>query len=274
MINLILALMAAGNSPTLIEAIRAAGLTSNLKLCLDAADYASYPGTGQQWLDTSGNGYDFFRGTTGSGDAFDPTFNGPPGVAGPDTYWSTDGGDLFRYDTSNETWMNALHKDSAAFSVLCFVYVPNTSSDNTIFGTTATTAVTGIGTMLLLDSSERPRFLVANGSSFSSNITGTALSVGWHVLGLSVDEAAGAGFLYADGAYNQVSSSDTFTATYSSPSASNASGVMSILSVGNEQALADSGTKIAGLAIWQGAALTKGNFDAIYSQVRGRYGLS
>ena len=58
----------AGSKPTLarmpaITMLRRLGLTNGLKLCLDAGDANSYT-SGEPWLDTSGNGYDFNRGTT------------------------------------------------------------------------------------------------------------------------------------------------------------------------------------------------------------------
>jgi len=103
---------------TLIDAITTAGLTSGLQLALDAGDTNSYSGSGQSWLDTSGNGYDFFRGITGGANSDDPTFNGTSGGISINEYWSFDGDDFFIYDSANETWMNNLHKNNAQWSWL------------------------------------------------------------------------------------------------------------------------------------------------------------
>ena len=77
-------------------------LTTNLKLCLDAGDINSYSGSGQKWLDRSGLGHDFFLGVDGSANTDDPTFNGSPGNASSNEYFSVDGGDFFRYDSTGE----------------------------------------------------------------------------------------------------------------------------------------------------------------------------
>ena len=41
---------------SLIDILTALGLTTNLKLCLDAGDSVSYDGTSQDWVDRSGAG--------------------------------------------------------------------------------------------------------------------------------------------------------------------------------------------------------------------------
>src|SRR5688572_10725967 len=110
---------------TLLTILNGLGLTANLKLCLDAGDNLSAPAAATSWLDRSGNGYDFFRGTTSGADATDPTFNGTPGELSAAEYWSFDGGDFFRYDTTNETWMQNLHKNNALLSFFCWLYLPS-----------------------------------------------------------------------------------------------------------------------------------------------------
>jgi hypothetical protein len=56
------------------------GLVTNCKLVLDAGEASSYT-SGQSWLDLSGNGYDFFLGSTSGAAANDP-FGGPLGGGG------------------------------------------------------------------------------------------------------------------------------------------------------------------------------------------------
>jgi len=101
------------------EIIRGLSLDTNLKLCLDAGEGDSYT-SGQSWLDLAGSGYDFFLGQDGSSDSTDPTFNGVANTMTSSEYWSFDGGDYFTYDTTNETWMENLHKAGALLIlVLC-----------------------------------------------------------------------------------------------------------------------------------------------------------
>src|SRR5688572_18803052 len=101
-------LLFGGAGLSLFQAITQAGLTSNLQLCVDSGDALSYPGSGQKFLDRSGNGYDFFLGVDGTVESTDPTFTGEVGTG--KAYWALDGTAFFTYDTTNETWMQNIHK--------------------------------------------------------------------------------------------------------------------------------------------------------------------
>lgn len=246
-----------------------ASLTTNLKLCLDAGDSASYDPSVQtnKWLDRSGGGYDFFRGSGTGSDAADPTFTGIAGATG--SYWAFDGGDYFTYDTTNEAWMQTIHKDNAIFSIVAF-YFP-TVGVNGLIGNSA--AVTGFqfinnsGISFQVDDAGGTTLSVSGDSSVSNNA--------YHMAGISLNEATGAGggFLYLDGNYEQVSSSDTFNSTYSSPSISNASYTLQIAANGNAYIPVKASSRLAAVAVWQGTALTKANMDTIWAAMRGRFGI-
>lgn len=257
---------------SLYEAIIAAGLTSNCKLVLDAGDASSYS-AGQSWLDRSGNGYDFFRGATSGSNTDDPTFTGSAGDLTSSTYWSFDGGDFFTYDTTNEAWMEALHKDNALFSLIASVYIPDAAVHG-VFGTMGT-ATTNIGVRLQFTTVEKLQFIVAGGASALNKTTDNAVSAGaWHIIGLSIDEAGGSvSFFYTDGGYSQVSASNTFDAAYLSPSSSSATYTMQIGAAGNNGFPLANTTRLGFLGIWQGTALSKANFDTLYASTKGRYGL-
>lgn len=260
------ALLAAGETPsgsTLIAAITAAGETANLQLCLDAGDSSSYT-SGQSWLDRSGNGYDFFLGATGSAQSDDPTFTGAAGYLG--SYWALDGGDIFKYDTTNETWMQNIHKNSAAYTILAIF----SGANGYICGTNGGAGNTGF---MLYSTANKMTLRVENsGSVVLTKTHDTALSSGYpHFVSVSLNEATGAGggFMWADGNYLQVSSADTFDSTYTSPSAGNASYTMELASLGNAQGTA-SGSKLMGFVVWS-RALSKSSLDSIYSEIQGRY---
>ncbi len=261
-------------TPTLIEAITTAGLTANLQLALDAGDSNSYSGSGQKWLDTSGNGYDFFLGDDGDADTDDPTFNGSSGGLSDAEYWSSDGGDFFRYDSANETWMNNTHKNNAAFTIFIAAYL--TTGSTTFFGTN--NGGSGVGLQWNQSGTDKNRLVVANGSGtsmdsgFADDIT--PLNT-WVMQAVVVDEAAGAGggFLWRDGAFNQISSSDTFNATYTSPSAAAAQHTMAIAANGiGTNGFLQSGSRLAMFAAFD-SALTKTNLDDLFTLVRGRLGI-
>ena len=247
----------------LYDAIVAASLTTNLQLCLDAGDPASWPGSGLKWLDRSGNGYDFFLGTDGTTAA--PTFVGAAGNR--QSYWLFNAASYFTYDTTNETWMQNLHKNNAVFSCIEIGY--STSGSPTLWGDSAGT--TGIRR-------DTYRTMVVNNATATVNSkTGdtTDNENAWNLSGLSLTEATGAGggFFYLNGAYNQVSASDTFDSTYSSPAAGNASHTFQIGATGNASTPSGIGSRISCVAIWGGTAISKANMDTLWASMRGRFGL-
>lgn len=260
---------------SLSQAIASAGLTTNCKLILDAADVDSYPGTGQKWLDRSGNGYDFFRGNSASSEGADPTFTGTAGDISRSTYWAFDGGDYFTYDTTNETWMDSLHKDGAIWSALIAFQIPNLGAQAALFGTAETT---NPGVNFTMDASEKLEVKAFRSGATALNVTaGTGVSQNtWHIAGLSINEptGSGGGFLYLDGNYLQVAGNNTFDATYSSPSSSAAERPLQIGARGGDQERLANGSRLGFLAIWQGTALSKANFDTLYTALKGRYGLA
>jgi hypothetical protein len=245
--------------------VRSLGLTDGLKLCLDAGDAASYA-SGQSWLDLSGNGYDFFRGADGSATASDPTFNGTAGRLSGGEYLSFDGGDYFTYDSANETWMHALHKDNALFSSVQWVYSASPTSNNKLWGTRGASGNTGC--VLTLGTSNL-NFIVQNAGAgvLSQSTAGLPSANAWHFVAMSLDEAAGANGLklVLDGAVSSL------TSTYSSPAAGNASFTLQIGAGGNSNAPVANNTRIAMHLMWQGVALTVEQLAALYQATRRRF---
>ena len=255
-------LLVAGGSNALkaIDAITLAGLTTNLVLCLDAGDANSYT-SGTKWLDVSGGGYDFnFTGT--------PAFTGSVGSLA--AYFDLDGvGDLFTYDTTNEVWMNSIHKDSAVYTMIAFSL--STASARSLAGTSADDASSiGFAFRELTNDRVRLRILDASGvSAFEQTAVSPAIGTdgAWNMLGLSVNEAGGAvSFFNANG------SSDTaFDAAYTTPSASDATYTMQVGAAGNSVQPFEG--RIAIVMMWSGTALTSANMATLFSLLRGRFGI-
>jgi hypothetical protein len=261
---------------TLIEHLSSLGLTTNLKLCLDAGDAASYT-SGQKWLDTSGNGHDFFRGTSSSTQSSDPTFNGSAGGKSSAEYWSFDGGDKFTYDNTNETWMQNLHKDGAIFTFACWFYRnTNTPSDLwQLFGTLSDTS-TDTGIHFYVDDTDYRLVVhvVNNGDEVlgvsSIAEAGVTTLNAWNFISVSINEPAGAGGIIYN--LNGVGAVEAELASYVSPSASNADATATIGALGSNFPF-PSGTRLAQLAMWEGTALTADNLAAIYEATRSRSGV-
>lgn len=265
----------AGRRETLIDAITKAGATTNLRLCTDAGDINSYSGSGQDWIDVSSepNADEIHLGTTAGASASDPTFVGTAGDLS--SYFSFDGGDTFAYGAGQETWMVTMHRNGAAWSAVFGIYFAATTSE--VFFKGFLDSNTGGGMQLAIASGNFDVTVSNAGNSGQALVvTGdSTISAGaWHFLGVSIDESAGAGggFLYVDGDYDQVSGSDTFDATYSSPTVTNPNGFGWFGRYDGGQVMSNGGRGMFG-AMWNGTALSKAQMDAIFARVRGRLGI-
>ena len=261
--------------PKLIDVLTNLSLTTDLELCLDAGDSLSYS-SGQSWLDRSGNGLDFFRGADGSAASDDPTFNGNAGGLFVSEYWSFDGADFFKYDSASEAWMETLHKDAAIFSLAAWIYIAS-SLRVPIFSTGgAASDQVGIYTETTGTARDFTLGVVKASAPLPLDVTGdtAANNDAWNFVGLSIDEnGSNVSHMYINGAVNQVSAADTFDASYTSPSSAAATAPAKIGTFANETGFAGNGSGIAELAVWEGSVISKANFDAIYSQTRGRFGI-
>lgn len=252
---------------SLKDIIDGLSLTTGLKLCLDAGDSNSYNPSVQtaKWLDTSGNGYDFYRGNSSAGDPQEPTFNGTAGGLSPSEYWSFDGGDYFTYDATNEAWMDNLHKDGSTFSLVAAFY-RNSGSDLVRIFTTGSNN-TAIGCRILISATSILNFIIANGSASQTVLQATTAvnSSGWTVLGLSYDENTGNWVSVING------SVDSGTQTFTAPSTSNASMVarigVQVGVVGGNTA----NTRQSLQAIWEGVALTSAQLTDLYNEINQRF---
>lgn len=259
--------------PNFFEVLTSLGLTSNLRLCLDAGALASYE-TGQKWLDLAGGGYDFFRGADGSVATDDPTLVGTPGAVDGVTAFEFDGGDRLVYEAANETWMNSFHKDLGKGTLLMW-YRPAVATIHSIGGTiTSSGAAIGIAADIGATSGTKCEFQVADGAS-ELYVISDAITISldtWHLFATSFDEGVGTGFFFLDGNYVQVAAANTFTCTYPSPTASDATTTFELASEGNGTVLFSNGSRLATVAIYD-AALTKTNLDDIWTNTRTRFGV-
>jgi hypothetical protein len=259
-----------------MAAITAANLGNNLVFALDAGDGASYGG-GTSWLDTSGNDHHFFLGATNGVDSTDPTFNGLPGALSSAEYFSSDGGDLFTYNTSNPAAIDALHKDNAAFTLLATIWDPPGSTFS-LLGTAS--LISNVGIDIRIRGTDKVTIEGVNGSGSTQLLSKTsdaAISTNaWTVVALSINEAGGSSgsFLWEKGSYLQVGSSNTFDAVYTSPSASGATHTAQIGARGNSASPLPNTGRIAQIALWS-TSISKVNLDALYGQagIKTRFGL-
>lgn len=252
---------------TMFSAIERLGLTSGLKLCLDASDINSYSGAGQSWLDTSGNGYDFFRGSTSASQATDPTFNGVAGAQSSSEYWSFDGGDYFTYDTADETWMQNIHKNNAQFTLCAWVYL-GAVANMAVAGTTSTDPAKGCWAMGVSAASKLEiDILNTSGSAYEALSTQTVSVNAWSFLGVSINESAGTGTLQVGDVQQAI------TPTYSSPLSTNSDAPMQIGAAGSSLQPLANGSRVAIFSAWEGASLLSGDMLSIYNATKSKFGL-
>lgn len=244
------------------------GALEGAKLILDAGDGASYT-SGQKWLDLSGNGYDFFLGADGAATATDPTFNGTADRKSSGEYFSFDGGDYLTYDTTNETWMQNVHKNNAKLTIALWAYHVDTGVTS-YCGTRGDTTGTGF-IYARLSGVGVQAFRCFNAGVDCLTIDGTSTTQlplnQWGMTAISIDEAAGTGSFFMNGVQ------ETFTSTYVGPSAGNASFTFQVGARGNANSPVSSGTRIGSFMMWEGQTLTLGQLQAIYATTRGKFGV-
>jgi hypothetical protein len=252
------------------DIIAGAGAPAPL-ICLDPAFAASYPGSGQTYADLSGHGNDFKLGTGSGGDGADPTFHGSGGGQSGSEYFSVDGGDTITVVGSNPC--QSFHKNNAAFTILQWI---NLALDGVnqcgVCGDQVFTINNGF--RFDVNSNGALNFRTGNGSVQNFITTGSPGAVPsgeWCLIGISIDEAAGAsgGFFFGNDTF------ELFDATYPSPSGSNATGVLSFsgwegtTSTGRMM----NGSLLGPAAIFN-AALTQAQVQAIWAESGIRYGVT
>lgn len=240
------------------------GLMSGLKVCLDAGDSASYS-SGQVWLDRSGNGYDFNRGSGSGSGSDDPTFNGTVGGTSKNEYFSLDGDDYFSYDSSTEAWMDAMHQDSALWAFAGMLNIG--SSATRLFGNQGT----GIGTVAYINAGVDTLTLsVTKLPALNAFFEALSIAVptGDVFVAMRVNEAGNSWSAIVNGV-----TANGASCTYSAPSAGVASNPLEIGAQGGGTLPAPSGTRFYSAAFWQGTVPSLASLQALSTAARGKFGV-
>ncbi len=241
------------------------GLTTNLKLCLDAGDPASYS-SGQKWLDRSGGGYDFHLGATSSSEASDPTFNGVAGRQSDAEYFSGDGGDYFTYDSNSETWMRDFHK-AGAITALAVVYVPSDSA--VILSSTLTAGATHCFQMYYSATQNKFGFFIttASGNIFIGNAAPDVTIPSLNFVAFSMTIGSG-------NAYTVFLNGTAYSGNLGAFTPSTTSALTNPMHIGVSDDLTQTsvtGSRWMAHALWDDTALSDANLLAIYNRLKLRY---
>lgn len=258
---------------SLINELSNLGLLTNLKVCLDAGDVNSYDGTSQTWKDLSGNGTDFYRGSTSSAQASDPTFNGTAGRQSSGEYFSLDGGDWFTI-TAQPSWADAFHKANAQFTVAMAIYLSGVTSTAVNFGGIGDVGPSGAWTGLSLESatgaflrSYRIQINNASKAIYSKTSSNAAVNNAWNFLAASVDIQNGNVLFQING------TTETYTGqSYSgSPVAGVANSVLQIGAGGDGAGPDATGIRYGNVSMWS-RALSGAELGGLYNATKGKFG--
>lgn len=254
---------------SLINTINNLGLSSGLKLCLDAGDLNSYDGSSQTWKDLSGNGADFNRGTGSGSDAADPTFAGVAGRQSLAERFSYDGADFFTLASANPSWVDACHKANATFTVAAWQYMnaQDAVTDNGgRLGTLQTNTQIGFQLGTSAASLRKMGIGVANGSGtvYTKVTSASIVNNAWNFIAISVDMTTGTVIFNING------TGETYTGqAYTSPSSSPATNVLEIGAVAGVAAN-KSGCLERAISMWS-VARSDANLQALYAATKEPY---
>lgn len=260
--------VASGN-PSLYEIINGLGLTTNLKLCLDAGDAASYDPAVQtaRWLDTSGNGNDVYRGTSAGGDANEPTFNGTAGGESINEFFSCAVEDFFNSVVTAPTWVNQMSSSTAQFTIF-LVFGISTSNSNTtrLMGNKNELNSTSRGWSLEVPfaaSNRKIRYLINNGTANQGVFTSATSfnTTNYNIVSVSADANTPSELINING------TAESFTNAFTNTSATG--GVA--FRIGSSALNVNSKTYRC-VAIWD-TPLTATNLADLYNGIKGRFGL-
>lgn len=243
----------------------------------DAGNSSSYPGSGTIWsnlisapADGSAQSDYNIRLGDGSTSTTYPTFNGSAGSS--TAYWSFDGGDYFELDSHvNTTFLNSISQNNAVYSWWWVYRMADTTDFQCILSTGTATGSVGFfyGAFNVTDKNALVILRGTGGSTALNKEADSTTPTGSYVFeGMSIDET-GSGFFFRNGSYLQVGGSDTFTAAYSSPSASSA-GYLVVCAANTLQYKFRNGGRFATLATYN-VALSLAEMQTNYNAFVGRY---
>ncbi len=180
----------------------------------------------------------------GTGDG--PTPNGEAGRMSKDEYFSFDGGDYFGLiGTENTPETETIHKEGAKFTAVGMIWPGDLGARQGIYGTNGGD-LNSIGAELTIEQTTGfLRFRATNGSGTAClDVSSTAGLVAgqWNFFAASIDEAANVSRFCVNGTHS------ASTATYTSPSAADATYLADAAAAGNAALKLRSGTRLAQLA--------------------------
>jgi len=242
-------------SASLLAIVQRLGLDANLKLCLDAGDIVSYPGSGQQWIDRSSAANNFYLGSSGSASGDDPTFNGTAGALSPSEYFLLNGSQDFR-STADLTWADDWTQTNAKYTMAFFFQTVDIGGAPRALGQFASMVPLVLNTELIYHADAGGSMGFSSAGAITPDLPALAI--------ISGDEAGGASasFISVNGV---VTTGDSVMAGGSYPGSS------SVYSVGGNQGGGQrmpNNTRYWGVLAWDGTNLNTTQAGQLYSAIK------
>lgn len=249
----------------LYDVVDRLGYLAHCRFLLDAADKRCTSTSGQ-WVNLGSETQTIYKGTSTGGDAAEPTFNGTSDGKSANEYFSFDGGDYFRFSSTN-TWMQTWHKANAQYSIV-FLFYGTGSATLATFLSTKNTAITanGIGVSMYTGlSGENIIIFTSNGSGVVNTTASTATCTAnsWNFIGVSMNFAANAQIIQIN------NSVETFSGSMTSPTSSNYANAPCIFGTAQSTptAMPPSGCRIAGMILFD-VPVSQDNLSTMYHEIR------
>jgi hypothetical protein len=191
---------------------------------------------GATLTDLSGNGRNFVRGD-GATAATYPAFSGTANQRNASRTF--DGGDYLTKSTANDATINAIHKANGAASVICGWR--HAATIGALCGDNGTSTTGGTGFNIFVGGTETIGLRVRNAGAGVLTYTSTApvTENAWNFVGIAWDAASGDGRAQING------TAESFSASYASPAAGDASQTFQIGALGNAVNPLASGSELA-----------------------------
>lgn len=249
------------------------GLATGLHICLDAGDDISAPASTTKWVDLSGGGNGYFRGSSGSAEAsLDMDFVGTVGRRDKDAYWTNGGGtEYFTFEKSITTPINDAHKNNQKWSLMAWWYVDSLGGVHHLFNTNSSNASSGVFVDVVTN---LLRLFVQNGSGTSfvgSTFSSANVVAGWNFIGIAVEITSNVLTVNINtGARKQDGVAPTMTGT---PSSAAAQGVPKMFASNNAATLSTLGDRANSFCWWGGVKRTAAEYEAIFQATRSKFGV-
>lgn len=248
------------------------GAIDGLKVCIDAGDALSYPGSGQTVTNRAGSPTFQFGPTSGS-EASDPAFVGTAGRASSGEYFNytfAEDDVIGNASAVSETWHDNFHKENATFSSLFWGYWTSTAQNQRLWSDNFNSAAAG-AMFYIANTNLAPQLDIKDATGVDIHGAATSMAINanaWNCIGQAGDEGPGTWHWLV----NMVTETDTGAPFISAASSGSSSGAFCIGRDPNSGFDRGWGGRIAWAMVWT-ITLAAQHLLALNMSSRGKFSL-